>query len=77
MNTTTVVSSVLVAIAYDPSNQLLDLEFRDRTIYRYRGVPIEVHSAFLGSPSKGVFFNRAIRRKFPYELLQKCRTPLS
>lgn len=70
MHVTTVASSTLATIAYDASRQLLHLQFRDRTVYQYFGVPAEVYQALLRSPSKGQFFNRAIRGIFPYELVR-------
>jgi hypothetical protein len=66
MQTTPVASTTLARIAYDPSRQLLHLEFRDRTVYQYLGVPADLHQALLHSRSKGQYFNRAIRGHFPY-----------
>jgi KTSC domain len=68
MYITPVASSTLATIAYDASEQILQLEFRDRSVYRYLGVPAEVHQALLNAPSKGQFFNRAIRGIFRHEL---------
>jgi hypothetical protein len=35
-------------------------------MYQYFGVPAAVHEALLRAPSKGSYFNRAIRGWFPY-----------
>ena len=43
MLATAVDSTTLAAIAYDGAAQLLWLEFRSRAVYRYSGVPPEVH----------------------------------
>lgn len=59
-------STTLAAVAYDPAQQLLQLEFRDRTIYHYGGVPPDVHDALLRAPSKGAYFNRVIRPQYAY-----------
>jgi len=59
-------STLLAAVAYDASNQILELEFRDLAIYQYVGVPAEIHDALWRAPSKGQYFNRAIRGKFRY-----------
>jgi len=59
-------STTLAAVAYDPAQQRLQLEFRDRTIYHYCGVPPDVHDALLRAPSKGAYFNRVIRPQFAY-----------
>ena len=59
-------SSVLATIAYDPETAILRVGFHDQTIYDYAGVPHEVYAALLGSPSKGSYFNRAIRSRFAH-----------
>ena len=66
MNPTAVESTTLATIAYDAERELLQLEFRDRLIYQYFGVPAEVHDALLRAPSKGSYFNRIIRGRFTY-----------
>jgi KTSC domain len=66
MNFTTVESATLAIVAYDDVQELLQLEFRSRAIYQYFGVPAEVHTALLRAPSKGRYFNRVIRGRFPY-----------
>jgi F0F1-type ATP synthase beta subunit len=66
MKTIAVESTSLATIAYDAPRQLLQIEFRDQTIYRYFQVPAEVYAALLRAPSKGSYFNRVIRGRFPY-----------
>jgi len=66
MNITAVESSTLAAIAYDDAHEILPLEFHSRAIYRYFEVPAPVYEGLLLAPSKGRFFNRAIRGSFPY-----------
>jgi len=66
MNETRVESITLRAFAYDDGREILQLEFLSRAIYHYYGVPAEVHEALLGAPSKGSYFNRVIRGRFPY-----------
>ena len=68
MQLTPVESTTLASVAYDAHGKLLQLEFRNRAIYQYSGVPAEVHEALLRAPSKGRYFNRAIRGQFPYIL---------
>jgi hypothetical protein len=62
-------STLVAAIAYDAHSELLQLAFRDRTIYHYFGVPADVHEALVKAPSKGTYFNLAIRGKYPYVLI--------
>ena len=66
MKVTAVESSTLATIAYDKTRELLQLEFNSRARYQYIGVPATVHQALLGAPSKGGYFNHAIRGRFPY-----------
>ena len=69
MRVATVESTTLAAISYDEDGELLQLEFCSRAIYLYFGVPPVVHEALLDSPSKGKFFNQAIRGRYPYRLM--------
>lgn len=66
MNVTAVESSTLSTIAYDRTRKLLQLEFNSRALYQYLGVPARIHEGLLCAPSKGSYFNRAIRGKFRY-----------
>ena len=69
MNITAVESSTLATVAYDDARELLQLQFRSRATYQYFGVPATVHAALLCAPSKGSYFNRVIRGRFPYSLV--------
>jgi hypothetical protein len=77
MNVISVESTALVALAYDDVGQVLQLEFRSRTIYQYFGVPAAVHQALLLAPSKGSYFNRFIRGNFPYCLVSNAQPGIS
>jgi KTSC domain len=69
MRVATVESSTLATVAYDEARELLRLEFCNRAVYQYFGVPAAVHQALLGAPSKGKYFNHTIRGRFPYRLI--------
>jgi hypothetical protein len=66
MRVATVESTTLATVAYDETRELLQLEFCSLAVYQYFGVPREVHEALLDAPSKGRYFNWAIRGRFPY-----------
>jgi hypothetical protein len=66
MYVTAVDSSTLATIAYDRTRELLQLEFTSRALYQYSGVPAAVYQGLLSATSKGNYFNRAIRGKFPF-----------
>jgi hypothetical protein len=68
VNEIMVESSTLRTLTYDDGRGILQLEFRTRAIYHYYGVPAAVYEALLGASSKGIYFNRVIRGRFPYTL---------
>lgn len=76
MNEVKVESTTLRALAYDGGREILQLEYCTRAIYHYYGVPAAVYEALLGAPSKGSYFNRIIRRRFPYALWAGAQTGL-
>ena len=77
MHVTAVESTTLVMVAYDEARELLQLEFRSRAIYQYFCVPATVHAALLRAPSKGSYFNRVIRGRFPYSLASNVQAGVS
>lgn len=62
-------SSVIQSFAYDPDSLRLDIRFTTGRRYRYFAVPAEVATALRLAPSKGRYFNDAIRDRF------ECRRP--
>jgi hypothetical protein len=73
MNVTIVESTSLATVAYDDAGELLQLEFCSRAVYQYFGVPAAVHAALLRAPSKGSYFNRVVRGRFPYSLASNAQ----
>lgn len=73
MNVTAVESTTLATVAYDDARELLQLEFCSRAIYQYFGVPAAVYAALLRAPSKGSYFNRVIRGRFPYSVVSNAQ----
>jgi hypothetical protein len=69
MPAATVESTTLTTVAYDPIRQLLRLQFRSRAVYCYFGVPEGVYQDLMAADSKGSYFNRKIRGRFPYHRL--------
>jgi hypothetical protein len=69
MRVATVESSTLATVAYDEGQEVLQLRFRSGAVYEYFGVPAMVHQALLEAPSKGRYFNDAIRGQFPYRMV--------
>jgi hypothetical protein len=66
MRVTAIQSTTLATVVYDEAREVLQLEFVSGAIYQYFGVPGAVHEALLSAPSKGRYFNQAIRGGFPF-----------
>ncbi|SFW64723.1 KTSC domain-containing protein [Amycolatopsis australiensis] len=60
-------SSTIASVGYDHAEHVLEIEFRNGRVYRYRLVPESVHRELLASPSHGRFFNTRIRDRYPAE----------
>jgi hypothetical protein len=71
MRVATVESTTLATVAYDETRERLQLEFCSRAVYVYFGVPPAVHQALLEAPSKGRYFNRTIRGRYPYHPIRQ------
>jgi hypothetical protein len=69
MRVATVESTTLLTVSYDEARALLQLEFCSRVVYQYFSVPAAVHQSLLAAPSKGRYFNQAIRGRFPYRVI--------
>jgi KTSC domain len=59
-------STTLSVVAYDEAKEVLRLQFCSGATYEYSYVPAAVHAELLKAASKGGFFNRAIRGRFPF-----------
>jgi hypothetical protein len=59
-------STSLDRVGYDPASKVLLVVFRDRSSYHYFGVPNEVFENLRTAPSKGAYFNHAIRGAYNF-----------
>ncbi|MEO9210446.1 MAG: KTSC domain-containing protein [Ginsengibacter sp.] len=64
---TEVASSNIRSLGYRLSSFLLQVEFKDGSIYNYYDVPESIYNDFLKSTSKGKFLNNNIAFRFRYE----------
>jgi len=60
-------SSAIRSMGYDPESRTLEVEFQSGSVYDYFGVSSRLWKSFQGAPSKGSFFAREIRGRFPSE----------
>lgn len=59
-------SSAISSMGYDARSSTLEVEFRSGAVYDYHGVPPKVWKDLLGAPSKGRFFSRSLRGRYPF-----------
>jgi hypothetical protein len=66
-NQTNVNSTLIQSIGYNPLNEQLSviLKAQPAMTYVYRGVSRSTANQLVESPSKGQFFNKNIRGRFP------------
>jgi hypothetical protein len=62
-------STAISEIDYDAARAKLLVRFMSGERYVYVGVPGEVHRSFCDASSKGRFFQREIRDRYPYNRL--------
>jgi lysyl-tRNA synthetase class 2 len=60
-------SRLLASIDYDLLTARLSVEMRDGRTYIYRMVPRGVYEALMAASSKGGFYLKQIRDKYPFE----------
>ncbi|WP_047198229.1 KTSC domain-containing protein [Caldimonas brevitalea] len=70
----TVASSSLRSVGYDPSHQLLEVEFATGRVYRYEDVPQEAYDELLAADSLGRHFNARVRDRYPTEEVTPARS---
>ena len=59
-------SSVFKSVGYDRDEKILELEFRDNgDIWQYHNFPQLAYKKFINSESRGNFFTKLIRNKYP------------
>lgn len=59
-------STEIALVGYDSSKQLLEVTFRRGGVYRFRGVPAEVHEKLMAASSIGTFFSENIKEAYEY-----------
>ncbi|MDO6738540.1 KTSC domain-containing protein [Wenyingzhuangia sp. 2_MG-2023] len=59
-------SSIIASVGYNTSEEILEIEFkRNRDIWQYSEVPNLLWTEFVKSNSKGKFFLKEIKDKYP------------
>ena len=64
-------SSNLKSVGYDPSNSILEVEFRNGRIYHYIEVPLEIYDELMKAQSKGTFLDQNVKKRgFTYKKIK-------
>lgn len=63
-------SSVIASFTYDAGNETLRIVFVSGKIYEYKKVPVTIYRAMKASFSKGIYFNKHIRDRYPFEIAE-------
>jgi hypothetical protein len=66
-------STVIELFNYDHRASTLTIVFRSGNVYAYLNVPELVYRNLQAAPSKGKYFNTAIRDKFRYQHINKAK----
>jgi hypothetical protein len=65
MNRTSVKSSNIQSIGYDPGTETLEVEFSGERVYQYYGVPADLHAELMVAESHGSFLYEHISYRNP------------
>ena len=66
MKRQSVESSNLRSVGYDEFLLVLEIEFKSGAVYRYYGVPSEVHDELINAESVGKYFNANVKSKYNF-----------
>ena len=69
-------SRTLASATYDADRYQLELEFHSGRRYLYFQVPPRCYQELLQAESKGSYFNRTIRNRFPFRDLSASSAPI-
>jgi hypothetical protein len=60
-------STVIASFDYDEANETLQVKYVSGKMYNYKNVPLTVYQLMRSSFAKGIFLNRYIKGKYPFE----------
>lgn len=65
-----VISSNLQSIGYDETNRVLEIEFKNNTIYQYFGVPAGEYRGLMSADSQGKYLHAHIKDFYRCQKIQ-------
>jgi hypothetical protein len=60
-------SAVIAAYEYDAASETLTVRYHSGKVYNYHQVPEKVFKEMRSTMVKGIWFNRHIKGKYPFE----------
>jgi hypothetical protein len=63
-------STVISEMNYDAATATMRITFVSGMIYEYKDVPEEIYIAMKTSGAKGIYLNRNIKGKYPFEKIK-------
>jgi hypothetical protein len=59
-------STEIAIVGYEASTKLLEVAFRNGSVYHYDQVPPEVYRQMIDAPSVGIFFAEHVKTTYAY-----------
>lgn len=66
MERTAVRSQEIAIVGYDSETSTLEIVFRRGGVYHYFDVPQDTYHKLMTAPSRGIYFDQAIKTRFRY-----------
>lgn len=59
-------SSNLRSVGFDPTSGILEIEFKNGSVYQYDNVPFSEYRALMSASSHGKYFSSHIKKSYTY-----------
>ena len=70
MQRKSVTSDNLKSVGYDSVSGILEIEFKNRSIYQYSGVPESIYRGLMAASSHGTYHHQHIVDHYSYKRIQ-------
>ncbi|MFJ5365950.1 KTSC domain-containing protein [Pectobacterium punjabense] len=67
MDRTYVDSTNIESAGYDSNTSILEIEFKNGSLYQYSGVPEYIFQELISASSVGVYFNQNIKNNYEFQ----------
>lgn len=57
-------SSNLSSVGYDPHQMVLEIQFKDGSVYQYFGVPQSIYVSLINASSHGKYFHANVQNNY-------------